>query len=402
MNILYTITSYPPAMGGTQLVAHQLASRFAQAGDGIEVAAYWDRTRTDWLVGTTLRAPSQSGEYAIDGVRVHRLAWSSPEKLKLLPWVVGYWWLQGLAIRHISKLVVGKLRTMGQGWQVIHNIRQGREPLSFASLELARSLGIPFVFTPVHHPRWGGWMHRHYQALYRMADAVIALTKAEQESLVRLGVQRDRIHVIGVGPVLAPHADGAGFRLKHGLGSDPVVLFLGTHYRYKGLETLALAAYQVWEKYPSTRFVFVGLPTAHSRRLFAHHADPRLIPLGTMDLLTKTGALAACDLLCVPSTQESFGVVYTEAWAMGKPVIGGDIPAVREIISDGQDGYLVQPDPRQLADRICALVGDRALRLRMGQMGLAKVTENYTWDKLAERTRQIYSQLLSGREAIGP
>lgn len=118
--------------------------------------------------------------------------------------------------------------------------------------------------------------------------------------------------------------------------------------------------------------------------------------LGAIDLQTKTDALAACDLLCVPSSQESFGAVYTEAWAMGKPVIGGDIPAVREVIADGQDGHVVAPEPTLLAERIARLLADPALRQQMGQAGRDKVQARYNWDILAEQTGQIYAHLTGG------
>ena len=395
MNILYTITSYPPAVGGTQFHTHQLASHFVRSAHRVQVVTYWDRSRTDWLIGTTLTAHPEDLEYSVEGVPVHRLGLSPREKLRLLPFVPSYWLIQGLAIRGISNLIAAKLAALGGEWQVIHNVRQGREGLSYASWKMARRLGVPFVFTPVHHPRWGGWLHRHYQALYRAADAVIALTHAEKEALIGLGVQSERIHVTGIGPVLSPTADGDAFRSRTDLGSAPLVLFVGTHYPYKGIETILLAAPQVWARFPDARFLFVGTPTPYSRRLFARHADPRLLQLGTADSQTKTDALAACDLLCVPSMQESFGGVYTEAWASGKPVIAGDIPATREIISNGSDGYLVRPDPSELAGRICTLLGDPALRERMGQAGGAKVQAKYTWERLAERTEQVYHHVVS-------
>ena len=399
MNILYTITSYPPAVGGTQFHTHQLASHFVRSAHRVQVATYWDRSRTDWLIGTTLTAHPEDLEYSVEGVPVHRLGLSPREKLRLLPFVPSYWLIQGLAIREISNLIAAKLAALGGDWQVIHNVRQGREGLSFASWKMARRLGVPFVFTPVHHPRWGGWLHRHYQALYRAADAVIALTHAEKEALIGLGVQSERIHVTGIGPVLSPTADGDGFRSRTDLGSAPLVLFVGTHYPYKGIETILLAAPQVWARFPDARFLFVGTPTPYSRRLFARHADPRLLQLGTANSQTKTDVLAACDLLCVPSMQESFGGVYTEAWASGKPVIAADIPATREIISNGSDGYLVRPDPSDLAGRICTLLGDPALRERMGQAGRAKVQDKYTWERLAERTEQVYHHVLQVHEA---
>jgi glycosyltransferase involved in cell wall biosynthesis len=398
MNILYTITSYPPAVGGAQLHTHQLASHLAQNGHRARVVTHWDRTRYDWLLGTTLASSPESRDYSLDGVPVHRIGLSRREKLRLLPFVPSYWLIQGLAIREISALLLPKLAAFGSDCQVVHNVRIGREALSYASLQLARTLGVPFVFTPVHHPRWGGWFHRHYHALYRAADVVIALTHAERQALIGLGVQPERIHITGIGPILAPQADGDRFRLVHGLGSDPIVLFLGTHYPYKGWEVLLSSAPKVWERFPAVRFLFVGSPTPSSRRSFSRQSDPRLMSLGAVDLQAKTDALAACDLLCVPSTQESFGGVYTEAWLMGKPVVGADIPALREVISDGQDGYLVRPDPWDLADRLCLLLGDVGLRQRMGEAGRTKVLQHYTWDRLAERTLQVYRHALSARE----
>jgi hypothetical protein len=100
-------------------------------------------------------------------------------------------------------------------------------------LALARRRDVPFVFTPVHHPRWGGWLHRHYHALYRAADAVIALTEAERQMLVGLGSDERRVFVTGIGPVLAETYDGQRFRAQHGLGDHILVLFLGQKYAYK-------------------------------------------------------------------------------------------------------------------------------------------------------------------------
>ncbi|MFN2226686.1 MAG: glycosyltransferase family 1 protein, partial [Anaerolineae bacterium] len=58
MNLLYTITGYPPAIGGAQAYMHELARQMI-GQHSVQVAAHWDRTRTDWLLGTTLRAPRQ-------------------------------------------------------------------------------------------------------------------------------------------------------------------------------------------------------------------------------------------------------------------------------------------------------------------------------------------------------
>ncbi|MFC1961065.1 glycosyltransferase family 4 protein, partial [Chloroflexota bacterium] len=273
---------------------------------------------------------------------------------------------------------------------LVHNVRIGREGLSYASYQMAQQFDVPFVLTPVHHPRWQGWRYRAYNRLYRLADAVIALTEAEKRILIGLGVAETRIHVTGHGPLVAETADPQAFLQQHGLSDAPVILFLGQHYLYKGFAQLLAAARLVWQQEPAAQFVFIGPPVGDSEQFFAAQQDPRIHRLGKVSLREKTDALAACTLLCVPSTQESFGGVYTEAWMFEKPVIGCDIPAVAEVISAGEDGFLVAQEPELIAARICDLLRNPGDALHMGRQGRAKVERLYTWEILARRTEAVY------------
>ncbi|NDJ35122.1 MAG: glycosyltransferase family 4 protein [Chloroflexi bacterium] len=391
MRILITITGCPPSVGGAQIYTHYLARHLSEQGHTVHMATHWDETRHDWLMGTTLRAPTEDKTYVVDGVPIYRLGLSRSQKARLLPAAVSYYALQGWAINQIAAILLEKLHTLGTNWDVVHNVRMGREGLSFASQQFAREMDVPFVLSPLHHPRWSGWLHRHYHRLYRSADAVIALTNAERETLSQLGVPPERITVTGIGPVLSDKADGGQFRAVYGLQEHPIVLFLGQHYAYKGIEALVEAAPQVWSAHPNAQFVFVGPPTPSSGALFEKHVDPRIHRLGTVDLQTKTDALAACDLLCVPSSQESFGGVYVEAWTMGKPVIGGSAPAIQNVITQGKDGFTVDQNPGMIAKHIIALLSDHTLRQQMGKAGQRKVTERYSWEKLAALTLASYS-----------
>ncbi|MEJ2211159.1 MAG: glycosyltransferase family 4 protein [Anaerolineae bacterium] len=392
MNLLYTITGYPPAIGGAQAYMHGLARQLLTR-HGVRVAAYWDRTRTDWLLGTTLRAPRQSRAYEIDGVPVHLIAPTTGERLGMAPAVAAYYLLKGPAIEQIAARVVRHLAPLAGDAGLVHNGRMGREPLSFASLHLARRLDLPFVLTPFHHPRWVGWNYRHYLRLYRQADALLALTEAERQALIGLGVAPERITVTGMGPVLAPSADAGAFRRRFRL-EGPLVLFVGQKYRYKGIEALLQAAPLVWAEVPGAQFVFVGPGTRHSRSLFARHRDPRIVDLGAVDLATKTDALAACSLLCLPSAQESFGAVLVEAWMMDKPVLGGPAPAVQEVIDDGVDGFVVSQEPEALARRIVELLARPALAEEMGRRGKEKALARFTWPRLAAKTEAVYRDLV--------
>jgi glycosyltransferase involved in cell wall biosynthesis len=391
MNLLYTLTTYPPAVGGAQLHQHLLAQQL-QLEHNIQVVSFWDRNRTDWLLGTTLNAPDHAVNYSIDNIRVHRMGLSRCEKLRLLPWLLLYYPWMAAALPPMARIISAQLRSFAGIADLIHNVRIGREGLTYASLQSARQRGMPFVLTPVHHPRWVGWRYEAYNRLYRQADALIALTPSEKQTLVDLGVESGRIHITGIGPVLAPQADAASFRQRYDI-AGPIVLFLGQHYKYKGFQAVLAAATLVWQQHPETFFVFVGPPVGQSEQVFAAVPDRRICRLGTVSLQEKTDALAACDLLCVPSLQESFGGIYTEAWSFGKPVIGGQIAAIADVVTDGQDGFLVEQQPAEIAERISYLLSHPAQAAAMGAAGRAKVEAYYSWPQLAQKTLQVYQQV---------
>ena len=296
------------------------------------------------------------------------------------------------ALPPIANCLQNKIQSYACESNLVHNMRIGREGLSYASLQAARSHDIPFIFTPVHHPRWVGRRYQAYVNLYREADAVIALTPTEKETLVGLGVSEERIHITGTGPVVASTASPELFKQKYGLTS-PFVLFLGQHYAYKGYRSVLEATEFVWKKDPGINFVFVGPAVKNSECVFSQNKDPRIKRLGQLSLQEKTDALAACALLCVPSLQESFGSVYTEAWQFEKPVIGGDIPAVADVIEDGVDGYLVDQSPDLIADRINMILTDSNLSSTMGKAGKRKLDKHFSWSSLSEKMEKVYDAL---------
>lgn len=395
MKLLYTLTAYPPYIGGAQLHQHLLAQHLSSR-HSIQVVCHWDSNRTDWLTGTTINAPSEDYDYCIDSVPVHRISLTPIEKARLLPLIPLYYPFMSEVLPLLSKSFESKLKDYAKSIDLVHNVRIGREGLSYASLQVARQHNIPFIFTPVHHPRWVGWRYREFLKIYRLADRVIALTQTEKNILVSLGVKAEQIVVTGHGPILAPQSNPENFLISYPEIHAPFVLFIGQHYAYKGFQQLLQAAPIVWKKYPDLNFVFIGPPVKRSEQYFKT-VDSRVHRLGSVDLQTKTNALAACTLLCVPSTQESFGGVYTEAWAFRKPVIGCPIPAVSEVVTDGVDGLLIGQDPSQIADAICQLLANPILAESMGQAGHRKVQEHFTWERLAQKTEQVYQSVRSGK-----
>ena len=99
-------------------------------------------------------------------------------------------------------------------------------------------------------------------------------------------------------------------------------------------------------------------------------------------------------MLCLPSTQESFGTVFLEAWSFSTPVIGCPIPSVSSIVKHGENGLLASPDPASLAHSILELLTDRPLARSLGKAGNRAVLAKWQWPQLATRLEQIYSNVL--------
>jgi len=401
LRILLSATAYPPSIGGAQEYAHQLLKQLLLAGHEVSAFCQWDENRSDWLLGTTLSAPRSTKQYLLDGVSVTRIGVPARRRWEFLPWLPFNFVSQRLGGGRIAATLLSEIRPHVQRADVVHNVRIGRAGISIASQRLAQEWGVPFVLTPVHHARWSRWIHREYRDLYRTADLVIALTPTEGEMLQDLDVPASRQIISGTGPVVAEESFPDRFRSEHGV-AGPMVLFLGQKYHYKNFDLILEAAPEVWRTCPDAHFMFIGPRTPYSVRRFRSVRHPNIHELGSVPLQDKTDALAACDILCVPSGQESFGAVFLEAWMFEKPVIGGPAPALRDVISEGVDGHLVQAEPHQLAQRIVALLKNPSLRGEMGKRGREKVLSRFVWPKLAEKTQAAYAEAIASYRGRKP
>lgn len=150
----------------------------------------------------------------------------------------------------------------------------------------------------------------------------------------------------------------------------------------------------IWKEWPDTRFAYLGPRTAYSKRKFKKYNDSRIIEKDRVSEEEKVAALTDCAVFCLPSRQESFGGVYTEAWMQGKPVIGANIPAVAELIQAGQDGELVSEAPEELAPLIIKLLSKPDQAAEMGRRGREKVKKQFNWKRIANIQRSIYLNLI--------
>jgi glycosyltransferase involved in cell wall biosynthesis len=370
MKVLFTKRAYA-RVGGSESLAYQFATRLAARGHDVRVvcAQAFDDRRTFTSEGVEVVQVKPRGGFLgsvadastlVDLMRTDVLEWYAEDR------------------------------------EVIHNV--GREYLD-SSLEVAETLGIPIVLTPLaHQGQFHGGDTSSDFARYSRADAITTMTEWEKGWFASEGIDATRIVTTGMGPNAARSRDGLAFRAAHGIPADaPLVLYIGRKERYKGYIHLLDAAEPVWRRHPEARFVFIGIPGFYSSFFdeFARYADERIVDIERASGAEKSAALDACDVFAMPSLHETFGIGYLEAWLHERPVVGGDIPPLREVIAHGVDGLCVRQRADDVASAILRLLDDPALRTAMGQAGSVKLREKWDWERVIDRVEEAYARALA-------
>lgn len=395
MRILYMVPLYWPSMGGAQLLSRELVRRIATR-HSVCVVTQFTSDRDSFVQSV---ASASRGEYKDGEIPVHRIGPVGMWRPILACLGKKYGRLRAvnpLFARLLDMALAPQLRDIVSQFRpdIFHAVHIGLVYSSETAYRVARHCRVPYVWTPYPHiDGISGWQGRRFRTLYRASNAVVAMTNREKQWLVEQGALAQRVHVIPVGPLVSPEFDADSFRRSHNLGQSPMVLFLGQKLSYKGYRQMVEAAPLVWDQVPDARFVFIGPRTPDSERYFFGIDDPRILELPTVDVFEKNSALAACDIFCMPSVQESLGGVFLEAWSFRKPVIAANIDIAREVIEEGKDGLLVAQEPQSIATSVITLLLDARARSLMGQAGYQKVQEKYDWVNIVDRMERLYFDL---------
>lgn len=266
---------------------------------------------------------------------------------------------------------------------VVHFVGTGWDFAGFGLHHFARRQGARFTVFPAVHP--GAWGDDKIDLrLYRLADAVFCLSHFEGNHLRNLGLEPEKIVHCGLPPMCLPGRDGGAFRRKYAIVERPAVLFLGRRDEGKGYPALLGAWSHVLLQHPDACLIISGPGGSGYEEQRDSLPAGSVLDLGVADEETKAGALAACDVFCLPSAHESFGIVFAEAWSYGKPVICGPAPASREWIRDGETGLHADQNPDSIAGALHRLLSDKSLSDALGDAGRKFQRSALTWEIIAK------------------
>jgi glycosyltransferase involved in cell wall biosynthesis len=275
----------------------------------------------------------------------------------------------------------------------------------------ASALGVPAIVHTVHGAPFHPYQNVAARELFRQCEkyaarhchAMISVADAMTDLMASAGVApRQKFTTIYSGMDVEPllRANETREATRRELGFEPhhvVVGKIARLFHLKGHEEVISAAMYL-DRDPNLRFLFVGdgiLRDKLQRTIDAAGMHDRfrftgLVPPGRIPAL-----VGAMDILVHASRREGLARALPQALIAGKPIISYDIDGAREVCIDGETGFLVRSCYfKDLAGSLARLAGDPPLRLRLGEEGRRRFTEQFRHDFMTRQIRALYQRVL--------
>ena len=289
---------------------------------------------------------------------------------------------------------------------------------AISGITIKKEVGLPFAFH-VHSTEKGRTLGNGSEVVSNIelhgakaADLIVTVSYAMKDELIKLGFPTEKIQVCYNGvdpqkynPENVNSEDIKKIRESYGIKEDePMILFVGRLVGVKGVDKLIMAMPHVLQKYPKAKLVVVGVGDLQEylTNLVKIMRLQDIVKLNFNFISEEERILhyAACDVAVFPSLYEPFGIVALEAMSMERPVVVGaaGVSGMREIVicrGEDQCGFHIDPsNPSDIAWGINSALENPEKRKQLGKNGRKRVLEEFTWDKIAERTIELYEQIV--------
>jgi glycosyltransferase involved in cell wall biosynthesis len=383
MRVVMLIETFPPEYTGAGRQLQALAPRLAALG-------------VDVLILTSHRGRGVVREEC-EGVPVVRIGVGGQEgQSASFPLRAAAWLL-----RH------------GRAFDVLHI--HGLTRTAFAAIPVARVMGLrvvlKFTLAGSDDPAVvrASRMAAVKMAILRQVDRFVATSTAlagiVREAMgddTRLSLIPNGVDVSRFAPLSKAERRASKESLCAETGWDPdapIVAFVGSVEKRKGLDVLVAAWEAVVARYGDARLLIIG-------PILREHVSFRMDLEADLELRNLKGSvwfadfvetperhLGACDAFAFPSRKEGLPNALIEAQAVGLPCVAADIPGITsDVIEEGQTGLVVpQEDPRALAEALIALLSDPERRNAMGMRARARAMTRFSIERVAEQYRDLYA-----------
>ena len=227
-----------------------------------------------------------------------------------------------------------------------------------------------------------------------ISDRVTAVSRyLAAKTRVEFGIKRDIDVVYNFVDTsrFKPHGDHS-CKSKYAPAGESVVMHLSNFRPVKNVTGVIHIFHQLTQKQPAVLLLVGDGPESGAALALAARlgiAD-KVHFLGNQ--LRVENLFACADAFLLPSYYESFGLAALEAMACGVPVVAANVGGVGEVITDGETGYLIDPDDYDGgADRLSTILSDNKLSASLEEAALSSVNENFTAEKIIPQYEKIYS-----------
>ena len=269
--------------------------------------------------------------------------------------------------------------------------------------------GLRYILT-LHSTEWGRngnyfgdgiskeISHREWFGGYESQQMIVTTRRMQDELMQIYSIPESKITIIPNGIIRrkTPQILDAG-RVKERYGISPItpmVFFCGRMSIQKGPDLLVEAIPLILKNRGDVKFIFIGegsMRTECESRAWELGISEACRFLGYVSGLTKEEVLNACDIVCIPSRNEPFGIVVLEAWDACKPVVATETVS---IINNFEDGLLAYVQPESIAWCINRLLDNPDEMKKLAYEGYNRIDAEFGWDSIASKTEDVYNEAL--------
>ena len=376
MKILQVSSLFPPHVGGIEHHVEILSNKLVEAGHEVTVF--------------TSNIPQSKKHEVINGVEIYRFqSLFSPLNNQFIP---------GLFFKLISK----------NRFEIIHvhsHLHISSNIAVFSKIFIKR----PIVLTSHGTVNYEGWKNL-INVLYnktmakwmlKSIDRIIALSSKQADILENLGADSSNITIIPHGIDLSQinlTGDTEKFKNLYRLNDKNIILFVGGLIPRKGINYLIEAMKYV--KFDSVLLIVGGELQGHPGVKKGLEQQVKKLGLKNVLFLGRVSeedlrcAYVIADVFVLPSISEGLPLTLLEAMAYKKCVIATNIAGNSDVIQNGKNGILVEPENSQeLAEKIDYLLTNEGLRRKIGATARKEIEKNYNWDVAFNKILEVYKEV---------